>query len=157
MQEFQVKRIQLPDLPRVSKEIYTTFFPDCDCPRTLSLIEEVYRPFTTEHLNLRHHLLDDVILELRRNHVNSVQAVLLYMRIVESHNFNLFECQRTETSDDESNAVNITQIITDAFEAKANDFQINFERISLIPRDELIKQPRCYEELSPLTIKWTSE
>lgn len=142
----------LPHLQAVDKEIYSTFFPNCECPRALSLVEEVYRPFASGYLNLRHHLLDEVVFELHSNHISPVQAVLMYMRIVESHNFNMIECEKSDTSQNDADSLDLAKVLTAAFDEKANNFQMQLEKVNSIPDHQLSKKPLCEVTLAPIAI-----
>jgi hypothetical protein len=147
----------LPHLLEVDKEIYSTFFPDVECPRGLSLVEEIYRPFATGFLNLRHHLLDEVVFELQSSHITPVQAVLMYLRVVESHNFNLAECLDMDSSDKRTRSINLGQILTTAFDEKAKNFQKQLEIVSCTPKHMIQATPLCREALASVVIKKSSQ
>ena len=74
------------------------------------------------------------------------------MRIVESHNFNMIECEKSDTSQNDADSLDLAKVLTAAFDEKANNFQMQLEKVNSIPDHQLSKKPLCEVTLAPIAI-----
>ena len=121
-------------------------FAGCKCPRTLSLIREIFASEEHNYFHFREHLLYSVADEILRGHINVAQAKTLYTRVLACHKANLQKCHLSQAMSTRINAVTLQLLLNSRFNRVNQDLNTAFE--PLINSSQKIKistQPLCDE------------
>jgi hypothetical protein len=121
-------------------------FTGCKCPRTLSLIREIFAPEEPNYLHFREHLLYSVADEILTGHINNAQAKTLYARVLACHKANLQKCNLRQEMSTGIDAVTLQLHLNSRFNRVNQDLNTVFD--PLIDGSRKIKistQPLCDE------------
>ena len=119
-------------------------FSGCKCPRTLSLINEIFASEKPNYFHFREHLLYSVADEILKGHINGAQAKTLYARVLACHQANLQKCHLGQAMSAGINAIALQHILNSRFNRVNQDLNTAFE--PLINGSQKIKistQPLC--------------
>ncbi len=119
-----------------------------ECPRLISLIEAISMPITDGYFNFSAHLLDPLLHELSQGHIDSNQAVVMYLRILEIHENNLKEIDSLKDGVLDSSLDEFKRSLITSISIYAEHFQIESRKYGEHTNPATIKQPLCREVLT---------
>jgi hypothetical protein len=127
-------------------------FVDCKCPRALSLIREVFRPVSADYFSFTQHLLQTTVFELYQGHLDINQAMAIYARITEVHNWNLAKCDFEIDGNFQSGFYELKLNLQSGFADVSEKFHKYVQPLSEKSNQKIAVQPLCNEILEPTVI-----
>lgn len=120
---------------------------EAECPRLISLIEAISMPIINGDFDFSAHLLEPLSHELSRGHIDSKQAYVMYLRIMEINKNNLKEIDSLRDGVSDSSLDRFKEGLINSFCAYAKYFQAALSKYSA-SKNPVEKQPFCLDVLT---------